>query len=146
MRLQISWRKKELYFKTFGAAFTWNAAWLNNVNLFILIFIRFLIIFAQFRVLSPFADSGSGIRVLSLLADSGSKIRVLSSIADSGSGIRVLSSFADSGGGIRVLFSFADSPSGVRFRYSVSHAVSVSAFYPNPPIITVQLHNLKVFM
>ena len=103
---------------------------------FITRFIRVLSPFADsgsgIRVLSSFADSGSGIRVLSPFADSGSGIRVLSPFADSGSGIRVLSSFADSGSGIRVLSPFADSASGIRFRYSVPHSRSVSAFYPDP--------------
>ena len=96
------------------------------------------------RVLSSFADSGSGIRVLSSFADSGSGIRVLSPFADSGSGIRVLSPFADSGSGIRVLSPFADSASGIRFRYSVPHSGSVSAFYSDPMILNRLKHTTVI--
>jgi hypothetical protein len=59
------------------------------------------------------------------------QFRVLSSFAESASGIRVLSSFAESASGIRVLSSFAESASGIRFR----NPHSGSAFYPNPKYI-----------
>jgi hypothetical protein len=60
------------------------------------------------------------------------QFRVLSSFAESASGIRVLSSFAESASGIRVLSSFAESAYGIRFR----NPHSGSAFYPNPNIHT----------
>jgi hypothetical protein len=47
------------------------------------------LILLQFRVLSSFAESASGIRVLSSFAESASGIGVLSSFAESAYGIRI---------------------------------------------------------